>query len=63
MSPVIIGTIGFILLFALLALGVPIGISMGVVGLAGLWHMFGMGSAVVKLVLVPICGECKKCLN
>ncbi|MBN1625869.1 MAG: TRAP transporter large permease [Deltaproteobacteria bacterium] len=54
MSPVIIGVIGFIVLFSLLAFGVPIGISMGVVGLAGLWHMFGVGSAAVKLVLVPL---------
>jgi C4-dicarboxylate transporter DctM subunit len=54
MSPATIGLIGFVLLFALIALEVPIGISMGVIGIGGLWFFFGAGSAVVKLVYTPL---------
>ncbi|MBN1849380.1 MAG: TRAP transporter large permease [Deltaproteobacteria bacterium] len=54
MSAVVIGFIGFIILFALIGFGVPIGISMGVIGTCGLWYFFGTGSAIVKLVYTPL---------
>ena len=54
MSPIVIGIFAFLLLFALLAFGLPIGVSMGVVGTAGMWYLFGIGPAATKLVFTPI---------
>lgn len=46
------GTIGVIALLALLTLGVPIGISMGIVGLVGLTVLLGPEPAVIKSSVV-----------
>jgi TRAP-type mannitol/chloroaromatic compound transport system permease large subunit len=48
MSPEVIGVIGIVLLFALLAGGVPIGFAMGIVGLAGFAVLVSPQAALVK---------------
>ena len=42
MTPLVIGSIGILALFALLALRVPIGISLGAVSLVGIWAVRGV---------------------
>lgn len=53
MSPVEIGLIGLLALFLLILLGVPIGISMGLVGAIGLWLVVSPSAAFVKVAVVP----------
>jgi len=53
MSPVAVGIIGFAVLLALIALKVPIGISMMVVGSAGLWYLLSESAAIAKMAIVP----------
>ena len=53
MDPVIVGLIGFVILFSLLALGMPIGAAMGLVGFAGLWFLVSDVAAFTKLAIVP----------
>ncbi len=54
MSPDLIATLGFVLLFTLMVLRVPIGIAMGLVGVAGFGMMAGMGPALKLLAESPI---------
>ena len=53
MSPVLIGTIGFVVLFALLAVRTPLGISMFLVGFIGLWYLISQGAAIAKIGFIP----------
>lgn len=53
MSPLAIGGIGLVLLFALWTIGVPIGISMIAVGLGGIWLLTSGTSAFVTAALHP----------
>ncbi|UCE33281.1 MAG: TRAP transporter large permease [Deltaproteobacteria bacterium] len=53
MSPVLIGIIGFILLFALLAFGVPIGAGMALMGFLGFWYLVSDVASFTKLAIVP----------
>lgn len=53
MDPVAIGLIGFVILFSLLALGMPIGAAMGLVGFAGIWLLISGVAAFTKLAIVP----------
>jgi len=53
MTPVIVGIIGLVALFALLALGLPIGVGMALVGFGGLWYLISQGAAIVKLGIIP----------
>jgi C4-dicarboxylate transporter DctM subunit len=53
MSPIIVGIIGFVALFSLLALGLPIGVGMALVGFGGLWYLLSQGAAIVKLEIIP----------
>lgn len=53
MSPIVVGVIGFVVLFSLLAFGLPIGIGMAVVGFGGLWYLISQGAAIVKLGIIP----------
>ncbi|MCG8643003.1 MAG: TRAP transporter large permease [Desulfobacterales bacterium] len=50
MSPLLIGLIGIAILMALLLSGFPIGVSMGIVGVGGLWYMLGpdVGLSILK---------------
>lgn len=51
MSPILIGLIGFILLFALFSIGVPVGFSMAAVGFAGMWYILGDVAAFAKITI------------
>lgn len=53
MDPVTVGLIGFMVLFALLALGMPISAAMGIVGFVGLWYNISGQAAMTKAALVP----------
>ena len=53
MSPVTTGIVGFVLLFTLLALRTPLGVSMFLVGFSGLWYLISQSAAVVKIGLIP----------
>lgn len=53
MSPVAIGITGFIILFLLLALRTPLGISMFLVGFIGLWLLISRPAAFIKAGLIP----------
>lgn len=53
MSPIVVGVIGFVALFSLLAFGLPIGVGMAVVGFGGLWYLISQGAAIVKLGIIP----------
>lgn len=50
MSPLLIGIIGIVILMMLLLSGLPIGVSMGLVGVSGLWYMLGpdVGLSILK---------------
>lgn len=54
MDPVIVGVIGFLVLFALLMLlELPIAVGMGIVGFAGLWYLTSGTAALTKLATTP----------
>lgn len=53
MDPVYIGLIGFVAMFALIALHVPIGIAMGLTGFVGIWALIGIGPALHMVASVP----------
>ena len=53
MSPVLVGIIGFIVLFALLAIGLPIGAGMALVGFVGIWYLISDVAAFIKVAVVP----------
>ena len=53
MSPVIIGLLGFVILFALLAIGTPIAAALGLVGFAGMCFLYPFSGALVKMATVP----------
>jgi tripartite ATP-independent transporter DctM subunit len=53
MSPVTVGVIGFTVLFALLALGLPLGVGMFLVGSSGLWYLISQGAAIAKIGFIP----------
>ena len=53
MSAITIGYICFALLFILLALGTPIGVGMGVVGVAGIWYVISGSAAYSKMAIPP----------
>ena len=53
MTPVEIGILGFIVLFLLLALGMPIGFCMGLVGFLGMCLLFPFSAAFIKMATVP----------
>jgi C4-dicarboxylate transporter, DctM subunit len=53
MTPVEIGIIGFLMLFALLVLGMPVGFGMGLVGFLGMLTLFPFSAALIKMATVP----------
>ena len=53
MTPLEIGILGLVALFVLIVLGVPIGFSMGLVGVVGLWLVVSPSAAFAKLEVVP----------
>jgi len=52
MNPVLAGFIGFAVLFTLLALRMPIGSAMALVGFGGIWHLISGQAALTKLATV-----------
>lgn len=53
MSPVIIGLIGFVLLFVLLAAGMSIGFAMGLIGFLGMCLLYPVPAAIAKMAITP----------
>lgn len=53
MTPTVTGVLGFAVLFSLLALGVPIGAGMALVGFLGLGYLISGTAAFTKLAVVP----------
>ena len=53
MTPVEIGFLGFVVLFLLLTLGMPIGFCMGLVGFLGMCLLFPFSAAFIKMATVP----------
>ncbi|MFP3974694.1 MAG: TRAP transporter large permease [Chloroflexota bacterium] len=53
MDPITVGIIGFVLLFALLAFGLPIGVGMALIGFGGLWYLISQNAAIAKMGLMP----------
>jgi len=53
MSSEVIGGLGFAVLFILMAIGVPIGVSMGIVGFAGLAMILPFKAAIAKMAITP----------
>jgi tripartite ATP-independent transporter DctM subunit len=53
MSPEIVGIIAFVILFILIALKLPIGLAMLVVGAFGIWYLISGNAVVAKLAIVP----------
>ena len=51
MNPITVGIIGFVALFVLLTIGLPIGVTMGVIGAAGLWYLLSGPSAMMKMTM------------
>lgn len=52
MSPVTVGLISFIVIFALLAVGLPIAFTMGLVGFAGFWYLTNVNAAIIKAAVI-----------
>jgi C4-dicarboxylate transporter DctM subunit len=51
-NPVLVGFIGFAVLFALLALRMPIGSAMALIGFCGIWHLISAQAALTKVAVV-----------
>ena len=51
MNPVVIGLIGFFLLFVLLATGMSIGFAMGLIGFVGMCILFSVPVAIAKMAM------------
>jgi len=58
MSPIAVGLVGFVVLFALLLVGLPVGVGLALVGFAGLWYLISPAAAMVKLATVPFDTVC-----
>jgi C4-dicarboxylate transporter, DctM subunit len=53
MSSETIGLLGFIVLFILMAIGLPIGVCMGIVGFVGMLFILPIQAAIVKMAITP----------
>ena len=53
MSPIVIGIIGFGIVLLLMALGIPIAVSMGGIGFLGFWYLTSLSGAIAKMAIVP----------
>ena len=53
MSPVTVGLLGFLILFALLAIGMPISGALGLIGFVGMCFLYPFSGAIVKMATVP----------
>lgn len=53
MNPVVIGVVGFAVLFFLMGMGLPLAVGMTLVGVVGIWLLISPVAAVTKLELIP----------
>jgi tripartite ATP-independent transporter DctM subunit len=53
MSPETVGIYGFLILFVLMAAGLPIGVSMGIIGFFGLLLILPVQAALAKMAIAP----------
>jgi len=53
MTPEMIGITGLVILFALLFIGIPVGVSLGLVAIAGLWVLLGDTATLLKMAITP----------
>lgn len=53
MSPETVGIYGFLILFVLMAAGLPIGVSMGIIGFSGLLLILPAQAALAKMAIAP----------
>ncbi|HVN97997.1 MAG TPA: TRAP transporter large permease [Syntrophorhabdaceae bacterium] len=53
MSPEVIGLLAFVVLFALLAMGMQIGVAMGFIGFIGMCILYPIPGAIVKIAVTP----------
>jgi len=53
MTPIEAGILGLALVFIFIALGLPVGISMGIIGAAGVWYLITGNAALAKMAYVP----------
>ena len=53
MTPLMIGLLGFLLMFLLIAIGMPIAFSMGLAGMLGIWVLEGSNTALVTVGMLP----------
>lgn len=53
LSPILVGLIGFAVLFIIMAWGMPIGVAMGLVGFVGIWYLISSDAALVKMSVIP----------
>ena len=53
MSPLLVGCVGFLLVFLLMALGMPIAYSMITIGFGGIYYLSGSGVALASLGRIP----------
>ena len=53
MSPETVGIYGFLILFVLMAAGLPIGVSMGIIGFFGLLLILPAQAALAKMAIAP----------
>lgn len=58
MSPILVGIIGFIVLFIFLAFGLPVGFGMALVGFGGFWYLVSQSAAMSKLIVTPFDTVC-----
>ena len=53
MSPTVVGIIGLAVFFIILAFGMPIGVAMAMVGVAGIWYLVSASAAISKMAFIP----------
>jgi hypothetical protein len=53
MDPIVIGIIAIGLLFVLLACGLDVGTSLGVIGFFGFWILVGKNAAFSRMAIIP----------
>ena len=54
MSPEILGLLGFACIFTLLAMGMPIGAALGIVGFTGMCILYPLNGALIKMATTPV---------
>jgi C4-dicarboxylate transporter DctM subunit len=53
MSPIVVGLIGLVIIFLLIAVRMPVGFVMGLVAFVGIWYLVSNSAAMTKLETTP----------